>query len=125
MKKLSLILISLLLFAFAGSTLAAKDAKTILHCGCVFDEFGVVGVGMVYHEIDVAGNSKGHIGHLVGTFDDCFDGTFTEDTPNTVPFIRSGEDCELSDSDDDIGQCTAFEDPDPVEGDDCGDLVID
>jgi hypothetical protein len=128
MKKLSILLIGLMLLVLAGPTLAAKPgAKTIRHCGCVLDAYGVTGVGMVYHDIEVAGKSGGHKRHLIGTYDDCATGVFELEEPFaeiTEEWLRSGADCEVTDLDDNIVQCPD-EEPFILEEDVCGSKVID
>ena len=126
MKKLSLVLLSLVLIGFAGSAIAAKNAKDVLHCGCVLDQYGVEGHGMVYHEISISGNSKGHAkNHVNGSTSFCFTGDYeiTEPyAPIEEEWMRTGPDCELSDVDD-LANCDTLE-PVPSEGLDCGDIAI-
>ena len=114
MKKLSIALISIMLLTLAGSALAAKpgskDPKIIRHCGCVFDYTLDSGTEMLYHDIETSGNSKGHKNHDLGTFSDCWVGTYTEvETvfiPDTELWIRSGNDCEVTDMDPNIDNVT-------------------
>jgi hypothetical protein len=128
MKKLFIVLISVLLLVIAGPSLAAKPSpKSILHCGCVLDEFGAVGVDMVYHEIEVSGNSGGHKRHLVTTTDDCGTGVYEEVEPFaeiTQEWMRTGKDCLISGTDNNIELCEEFLEV-PYEGLSCGGLVSD
>ena len=128
MKKFSIVLISIMLLMLAGPTLAAKpDPKTIRHCGCVLDAYGVTGVGMVYHDIEVAGKSGGHKRHLIGTYDDCGTGVFAAELPYaeiTEEWLRSGADCLVTGTDANIADCP-LEEPFISEEDVCGSKVID
>jgi hypothetical protein len=128
MKKLSILLIGLMLLVLAGPTLAAKpDPKTIRHCGCVLDQYGVTGVGMVYHDIEVAGKSGGHKRHLIGTYDDCGTGVIESEEPFaeiTEEWSRSGTDCLVTGTDAYIAPCPDVE-AFILEEDVCGSEVID
>lgn len=118
MKKLSLILISLLLFAFAGSTLAAKDAKTIRHCGCVFDS--IEGVSMVFHDVLVSGNSQGHQNHLAGSEDLCFAGLDINEEPTFELWARDADDCMIDGTNAGLIACDGSQ----VEFESCGSEVV-
>jgi hypothetical protein len=132
MKKLSLVLLALLLVGFAGSALAGKSAKTIRHCGCTFDYTVESGTEMLYHDIETTGNSKGHgKNHVVGSFSDCWTGTYTEIepgvfVPDTEQWMRSGDDCLVDGTDGTLADCdmgNEIPDDDILEGTDCGDVV--
>lgn len=75
---------------FASGALAAppQGKATILHCGCV-----LLGTGpaMQYVQISVASNAKGHLNHVAGSIDSCFNGVDT-----FVDFVRTGSDCQIS-----------------------------
>jgi hypothetical protein len=131
MKKLSFVLLALLLVGFAGSALAGKNAKTIRHCGCTFDYTELSGTEMLYHDIETSGNSKGHgKNHIPGSFSDCWTGKFIEVelvfVPETEEWVRSGYDCLVDDADTSLGNCdmdTIETADDIVEGTDCGDVT--
>ena len=123
MKKLTLILFSLVLIGFAGIVMAEKpDKSTVLHCGCAWDgEFAT----MVYGEITISAKSRGHDAHIVGSIDSCKDGeVFNEELEvwedTFSDFVRNGDDCQLSGPPlgDPILACEG--DPAPVAGDACG-----
>jgi hypothetical protein len=127
MKKLTLVLLSLVLLGFAGSALAKKDKSTILHCGCAWDELAP---SMVYKEITISAKSRGHDAHVVGTIGSCYAGQ-AEVEPGVfedvfVDFVRAGDDCQLSGPPlgDPILGCDEY-DPAPLAGDLCGVEVID
>jgi len=104
MKKLSLVLISLLLVGFAGSALAAKDAKTIRHCGCVYDSISDE-ASMVFHDVVISGKSQGHGNHLAGSEDLCFDGLDSEELATYELWVRDADDCMLDGSNDGLIDC--------------------
>jgi hypothetical protein len=122
MNKLLVACISVALLGFAGSAMAAKDAKEIRHCGCYYDS--IDGASMVFHDVLVAGNSNGHKNHVVSgeDFDDlCFDGLDLSEEPIYTPFARTAADCEPdgADLDDDIAACTT-----ELESDVCGEEFV-
>ena len=112
MKKLSILLISVMLLVLAGPTLAAKpDPKTIRHCGCSYVEIDGVGeVSMVFHDIIVAGKSNGHKNHVATTDDPdlCFAGTVDEEA-TYEEFVRDQADCLMEGLDLGIAACEAEE----------------
>ena len=123
MNKLLLALISVLLLGFAGSAMAAKDAKVIRHCGCYYDTIEDE-ASMIFHDITIAGKSKGHKNHVVTgeDFDDlCFAGLDGDELPTYTPFARTAADCEPegADLDDDIAACVDEEEFDP-----CGEEFV-
>ena len=126
MKNLTILLIALLAFVFAGTVLAEKKPKsTILHCGCTWD--GAV-AGMAYGTNNISSKSRGHDGHLAGTIDSCFTGdvlVIDVFEPTFSDFVRNGDDCQLDGPPlgDPIAACADFEFP-PVEGDPCGIEVL-
>jgi hypothetical protein len=128
MKKLSILLISLMLLVLAGPTLAAKpDKATILHCGCVWD--GDVTATMEYKELNISAKSRGHDAHVIGTVDSCKDGEVWNDLTEVYDdtfsdFVRNGYNCQLSGDPlgDPILPCEG--DPAPVAGDECGVEVL-
>ena len=117
MKKLLIVIsvVCLGTFGFSNTAFAEKDPKTIRHCGCVFEEFGVSGQDMAYHDVDVAGKSKGHKPpkHIALTTSDCWDGD-----AGTNLFVRTMDDCEVTDVDADIPNCSG-----ESIGDICGAIV--
>lgn len=89
MKKLTASLACLLAFSVAGPVLAAPPGKAnILHCGCVVDDQG--NLGMAYINANVSSKAKGHAKHGAGTIDSCFDGVST-----FVDFQRDADDCQI------------------------------
>lgn len=119
MKKLSLVLISLLLVGFAGSALAAKDAKTIRHCGCVYDS--IDGVSMVFHDVLVSGKSQGHRNHLVDSEDLCFAGLDLSEEPTFELWARDADDCMMEEgTNTGLSACDGSQ----VEFESCGSEVV-
>jgi hypothetical protein len=116
MKQTALILISLMLLGFAGSIMAGKDAKTIRHCGCVYDS--LTGVDMVFHDVMVAGKSKGHRNHLADSEDLCFAGLDDFFEPTFELWARSADDCMVDGINTNLVACDGQE-----EFTNCGDLV--
>jgi hypothetical protein len=124
MKKLSLVLLSLVLIGIAGIALAAKpDKSTILHCGCAWD--GAVAT-MEYGENNISAKSRGHDAHIAGSIDSCKDGeVFNDDLQvwedTFSDFVRNGDDCQVDGPPlgDPILDCDG-----PVVGDSCGIEVI-
>ncbi len=108
MKKLSLVLISLLLVGFAGSALAAKDAKTIRHCGCVYDSISDE-ASMVFHDVVVSGKSQGHGNHLVDSEDLCFAGLDSEDLATFELWVRDADDCMVAGTNNGLIACDGQE----------------
>ena len=88
---------------------APKAKSTILHCGC-----NLAGDGMVWSEISISSNSRGHDNHVFGTIDSCFDGveTYTD-------VVRMVDDCLVDGPQlrDPIAECG---DVAPIAGDPCG-----
>lgn len=138
MKKLILILTGLVLSGVTGYALAEKPAdlpggkpekSTILHCGCAWDDLGLV-ASMVYKEINISSKSKGHDAHVVGTINSCYAGTVEIDVDLYedvyADFVRNGDDCQLAGPPlgEPILDCAGFEPP-PIAGDACGVEVID
>ena len=107
MKTLSTLLLGLALLVLASPALAAKpDPKAIRHCGCVYDS--LEGTSMLFHDIVVAGKSKGHRNHVASAVDYnlCFAGLDAEELPTYEMWVRDRGDCLLSGTDDDIPACT-------------------
>lgn len=121
MKKLTLVLLSLVLLGFAGTAMAKKDKSTVLHCGCAWD--GLV-ASMEYSEISISSKSRGHDGHTAATVDSCYAGQVEVDTDVFedvyIDFVRTGDDCQLDGPPlgDPIVDCPDVEPP--VAGDTCG-----
>ena len=116
MKKLSILLIGLMLLVLAGPTLAAKpDPKQIRHCGCVYDSLD--GASMIFHDLVIAGNSQGHRNHLATTddFDLCFAGLDIDELPTYEMWVRDEADCLISGTNNGLVDCV-----DQVEFDSCG-----
>ena len=61
----------------------------ILHCGCVAWSDGTI--GMAFVPIEVSSKAKGHLNHVAGTTDSCYDGVSTY-----VDVTRSAPDCQVS-----------------------------
>ena len=116
MKK---ILLTLAISAVASTAYAAKEKTSILHCGCT-----EAGDAMVYEEISVSKNSKGHKNHLATSTDACVSGYDIEGSPLFTDFVRTGDDCSLSGSLDGLISCAEFDVP-PVAEDICGAELID
>jgi hypothetical protein len=126
MKRISLVLITVLLCAFAGAAMAEPKAKsTILHCGCSWDGLEA---SMLYGENTISAKSRGHDAHLVGTTDACYagqidvgDGVFQD---VYTDFVRNGDDCQLDGPPlgDPIADCPDLDGP--VAGDACGVVVL-
>jgi hypothetical protein len=116
MKKFSLLLIVLFVSAgFAGSVLAGKNAKTIRHCGCVYDS--LTGVDMIFHDITVAGKSQGHRNHVAGSDDACFAGLDDNGEATYELWVRDADDCMVTGSNTNLDACG---DLGPAEFDSCG-----
>ena len=113
MKKLAFVLLSAVLFSFAGMAMAEKpndkgcgppddkpggkpEKVTLLHCGCEWDG---VEATMVYKEITVSSKSKGHFKHVAGSIDSCYAGQVEVDVgvyeDVYLDFVRNGSDCQL------------------------------
>lgn len=112
MKKLSLVFISLFLLAFAGSALAAKNPKTIRHCGCYYDTIGAT-ASMIFHDVTVAGKSQGHRNHVATAntlefAEECFDG-IVEDLPTYEFWTRTEPDCMVDGTNEGLDACVAQE----------------
>ena len=60
----------------------------ILHCGCVAWSDGTI--GMAFVPIEVSSKAKGHLNHVAGTTDSCYDGVSTY-----VDVTRSASDCQV------------------------------
>ena len=118
MKKLTLVLLSLVLLGFAGTAMAEKKAKsTILHCGCAWDGLEA---SMVYGENNISSKSRGHDAHVFGSMDSCFDGqVLVEDAFVDVytDFVRTASDCQLDGPQlgDPIDMCTTQQEADDAE----------
>ena len=111
MKKLPLVLFSLLLIGFAGPAAAAKNAKQVLHCGCVYSSLD--GVSMVFHEISIAGNSQGHRNHVIDSEDLCFAGLDDNLDATYEPWERDADDCMISGTNDGLVACVDQQELDP------------
>ena len=118
MKSISVVFITLLLIGFAGPTLAAKNAKQIRHCGCVYDS--IEGVDMIFHDILVADKSQGHRNHLAGSEDLCFAGLDYEEEPTYELWERTADDCMISGTNEGLSSCG---DTPPEEFSNCGSAV--
>ncbi len=111
MKKLSLILICLAMFAYTSTAFGDPPGKTVVaHCGCNFD-----GTDLEWVFLDVSTKSKGHQRHLDGDFESCNDesGSFVD------IYERDFDDCDLIGEDGLGGVATCG--TDPIEGDPCSD----
>ena len=119
MKKLLVTSACLLLSFVAGGAMAAKPEKSqILHCGCTLDDEGMA--TMVYTEISVSKNARGHLNHIAGSIDSCFDGVDEDGNDTYADFVRIGSDCQLGGEQlGDLAECG-----DVVAGDVCGEAVI-
>jgi hypothetical protein len=97
MKKLSFLLIGLMLLVLAAPTLAAKpEPKQIRHCGCVYDS--LEGTSMIFHDLVLPGKSQGHRNHLASTddYDLCFAGLDIDELPTYEMWVRDEADCMVS-----------------------------
>lgn len=87
MKKVLIVSILLVMSVVAGSALGARPEKSvILHCGC-----NEAGDNLVYKQISVSQNARGHAHHGQGTYDSCVD-----DLGNSVELMRVSGDCLVS-----------------------------
>lgn len=107
MKKLSIILLCLVAFGFAGQAMAKKAKAEMLHCGC-----NLAGDDMEYMLQNVSLKSKGHASH--SEIDSCWDGdvTFTD-------VVRTGVDCNVNETGG-LSYLSWCDDSGTVEGQDCG-----
>lgn len=138
MKKIFLFALSLVLIGMAGPVLAEKKPKKqILHCGCVVventeAEGGDWANAMVYTELDINGNSKGHAwNHVTDSLDECWDGEegslqTIDDlevfVPQTETFVRTDNDCRLDGPNDPFLDDCVVEDGQEA-GESCGVLA--
>jgi len=75
--------------ASMNHALAKPPGKAnILHCGCVAWSDGTI--GMAFVPIEVSSKAKGHLNHLAGTADSCYDGV-----SSYVDVERSAPDCHV------------------------------
>jgi len=76
----------------AGNAMAKPPhgKANILHCGCVAWSDGTV--GMAYVPIEVSTKAKGHLNHVAGTTDSCYDGVSAY-----VDVTRGAADCQVAD----------------------------
>ena len=118
MKNFSFVLVAFLLIGFAGPTMAAKNAKQIRHCGCVYDS--LTGVDMVFHDVLVADKSQGHRNHLVDSEDLCFAGLDINEEPTYELWVRTADDCMISGANVGLAACG---DTPPEEFSNCGSPV--
>ncbi len=74
----------------AGNALAKPPhgKANILHCGCVVWSDDTV--GMAFVPIEVSSKAKGHVNHVAGTTDSCYDGVSAY-----VDVTRSASDCQV------------------------------
>ena len=92
MKRLIVFLTCLSAFAFTGGAIAQPPGKAnILHCGCATTAEGILTLG--YISINVSSKARGHLQHVAGSLDTCFNGVDT-----SVDFQRTGGDCLVSGS---------------------------
>ncbi len=113
MKHVSLVVFSLFLIVFASTAMAGKNAKQIRHCGCVYDS--LTGTDMVFHDVLVSGNSKGHRNHLVESDSLCFAGLNESEEPVYELWVRDADDCSVDGLDSNLALCET-----EVEFDNCG-----
>jgi len=87
MKKWLIVSILLVMSGVAGSALGAKPQKSvILHCGC-----NDAADNLVYRQISVSRNARGHAHHTQGTYESCID-----DLGNSIDLMRTSGDCLVS-----------------------------
>lgn len=106
------------LFAYSTAVIAGGNKTSLLHCGCTD-----AGDAMMYHEISVSSNSKGHQNHTATSTDSCLTGYDVEGNGIYVDFVRTGDDCTLNGEVDDLIACEDFDTP-PVAGNICGEELI-
>ncbi len=118
MKKSTLFLIiPLLLIGFSGAVSAGKNAKTIRHCGCVYDSLS--GTDMIFHDINIAGKSQGHRNHVAESDDLCFAGLDDNGDPQYEMWARDSDDCMISGTNSNLVACDGSQ----VEFESCGSPV--
>jgi hypothetical protein len=92
MKILIVFLTCLSAFAFTGGAIAQPPGKAnILHCGCATNAEGTL--ALAYISVNVSNKATGHLQHVAGSLDTCFNGVDT-----FVDFQRTGGDCLVSGS---------------------------
>jgi hypothetical protein len=100
MKRLIVFLACSSAFAFTGGAIAQSPGKAnILHCGCVTNAEGTL--AMAYISANVSSKARGHLQHVAGSLDSCFNGVDT-----FVDFQRTGGDCLVSGSLPGLPACT-------------------
>lgn len=146
MKKITLVLLSLVLIGMAGIAWAGGPKNDIMHCGCVYvaDNETDGTASMEWKQLSIK-NGKGHRNHVVDQLDDCLSGydevfCTEDDVLNEVPgclstadvksydptyttFFRDNDDCLVAGNLNFLDLCDVpetEEDETPVEGDDCG-----
>jgi hypothetical protein len=95
MKKLTLLLFSILLIGFATTAMANKDQSTLLHCGCAWDGQNA---SMEYGENTISSRGRGHDSHVFGSMDSCYDGQVLINEGYVdvyTDFLRVSSDCQL------------------------------
>ncbi len=91
MKKLTLVLLSLVLFGFVGNVLAKQPKEDVYHCGCNAD-----GTDLVWTRLNVSKNSNGHRNHEADDPESCY--TWVIDVWTWVgDYDRGYDDCEDAD----------------------------
>jgi hypothetical protein len=98
----SFFLVCLSALAIAGNAHAKPPhgKAKILHCGCVAWSDGTI--GMAYVPIEVSSKAKGHVNHVAGTTDSCYDGVSAY-----VDVTRSAPDCQVDGTPlDELAACT-------------------
>ena len=115
MKKTLTLGLALTALAVSSTTaIAGGNTTSLLHCGCTD-----TGDAMMYHEISVSGNSKGHQNHTAASTDSCLTGYDTEGYGIYADFVRTGDDCTLEGELEGLIACADF-DSSPIAGDICG-----
>ena len=87
---ISFSLVCLSALAIAGNAMAKPPhgKANILHCGCVAWSDGTI--GMAFVPIEVSSKAKGHLNHVAGTTDSCYDGVSAY-----VDVTRGKPDCQV------------------------------
>jgi hypothetical protein len=86
MKKLFVVVASILVSLSFGSTLNAAPSKSnIYHCGCNDDASG-----LEWQLISVSNRSRGHLNHVGGSFEECIDAE-----ENVFVYERLDSDCRV------------------------------
>jgi hypothetical protein len=106
------------LAASSTASIAGGNKTSLLHCGCTD-----TGDAMMYHDISVSGNSKGHQNHTATSTDSCLTSYDAEGYGIYADFVRTGDDCTLEGELEGLIACADFDSP-PIAGNICGEELI-